>query len=207
MKPWIQTFTGKQFFPLHPKPQQICIRDIAHALSNICRFNGHSLRHYSVAEHSVRVCCLLNDRGPAEQLWGLLHDAAEAYLGDIVSPVKPRLFVHFAGVCQYADETHSFSRIEDELLRLVIERFGLTWPMPESVKAADRTMHATEVRDLLGKCEVKWQHELGKPHPHRIPDHREVGMPCCPELWEREFLEEFERLSKLLKSENHEKHE
>src|SRR5271156_4912831 len=80
---WIQTFTGKKFYPFNPKPQDIDIRDIAHALSNICRFTGHTKRFYSVAEHSRNVAKLV----PAHmKLQALLHDASEAYLCDIARP-------------------------------------------------------------------------------------------------------------------------
>ena len=81
----MQTFTGRLFDPFNPDPALIDLRDIAHALGNICRFGGHSRRYYSVAEHSILVASLVPEplRLPA-----LLHDAAEAYLGDIITPIK-----------------------------------------------------------------------------------------------------------------------
>jgi hypothetical protein len=85
---WIQTFTGKQFWPLDPRPDEVYIEDIAHALGNICRFNGHCLRFYSVAEHCFHVS---HKVVPGLALMGLLHDAAEAYVCDVVRPVKPYL--------------------------------------------------------------------------------------------------------------------
>jgi uncharacterized protein len=86
MEPWIETFTGKQFW--FTDPFQICIEDIAGALSKICRFTGHCSDFYSVAEHSVLVSFLV----PKElQLSALLHDASEAYLSDISSPLKEML--------------------------------------------------------------------------------------------------------------------
>ena len=87
---WIQTYTGRQFWPLDPRIEDIDIHDIAHALSHQCRYSGHCLRFYSVAEHSV----LLSHHVAGEHmLWALLHDAWEAYLaaipeverGDLVS--------------------------------------------------------------------------------------------------------------------------
>lgn len=82
---WIQTYTGRQFWPLDPKPEEVCIEDIAHALSQQCRYAGHTIRFYSVAQHSVEIAL----RVPrAAALWGLLHDAAEAYLVDLPRPVK-----------------------------------------------------------------------------------------------------------------------
>jgi hypothetical protein len=82
---WIQTFTGKQFFPLEPDIELIDLMDIAHALSLQCRFAGHCRHFYSVGQHSLIVASLAP---PEYILEALLHDAAEAYLGDISRPVK-----------------------------------------------------------------------------------------------------------------------
>ena len=90
---WIQTYTGKCFTPLDPKPEDICAEDIAHHLSNLCRFSGAVNDFYSVAEHSVR--CFWYARevlspGPPSPLHlaVLLHDAAEAYIIDLPRPIK-----------------------------------------------------------------------------------------------------------------------
>src|ERR1035441_1601867 len=80
----ITTFSGVRFWPLIPNPADIRIEDIAHALSNQCRFGGHTREFYSVAEHSVRVSQLCT---PENALWGLLHDASEAYLSDVTAPI------------------------------------------------------------------------------------------------------------------------
>lgn len=89
---WMQTYTGRAVYPMDLRREDICIVDIAHALSMQCRYNGHSLRFYSVAEHSVLIARWLRDRhGDAVALEGLLHDAAEAYLADVPRPVKPFL--------------------------------------------------------------------------------------------------------------------
>ncbi len=92
---WIQTYTGKKFYPMDSKVEDICIEDIAHSLSLLCRFNGHCTEFYSVAQHSVFVSNLVGKREEKTDIFfkrlarlGLLHDAAEAYLGDIVSPIK-----------------------------------------------------------------------------------------------------------------------
>lgn len=82
---WIQTFTGKKFPLDKPDPALIDIEGIAHALSLLCRFNGHCTRFCSVAEHSVHVAREIDLDLAME---GLLHDAAEAYLGDVHSPLK-----------------------------------------------------------------------------------------------------------------------
>lgn len=87
---WIQTVSGRQFWPLEPKADDVDIGDIAHALSMKCRYSGHTQKFYSVAEHSVHISnALLRDGwSPTTALWGLLHDAAEAYLPDIARPIK-----------------------------------------------------------------------------------------------------------------------
>ena len=85
----IQTYTGKPFNPLAGENEDcgpIELMDIAHALSHLCRFNGHTKRFYSVGEHSLYVSTLLEYHGPSIQAWGLLHDAAEAYLADLWLP-------------------------------------------------------------------------------------------------------------------------
>lgn len=82
---WIQTFSGRQFFPLEPRVEDVCIEDIAHGLSNLCRYAGHCECFYSVAQH----CLLVSRVVPREHaLRGLLHDASEAYLIDVPRPIK-----------------------------------------------------------------------------------------------------------------------
>lgn len=150
-KSWIQTFTGKQFFPLNPSPEDLDIRDIAHALSLQCRFNGHCLQFYSVAEHSVRVSEWLEGE---LSLWGLLHDAAEAYLGDVVRPLKRQL--------------DTYNEIETRLLRVVADRYGLSWPMPEDVAVADTRLLAAEARDIMAPPPAPWELMGLEPLPMRI---------------------------------------
>src|SRR6267378_1608096 len=84
-KAWIVTYSGLQFYHLAPTPEMVCIEDIAHALSQTCRWTGHTKFHYSVAQHSIYCSFLV----PAEHaLAALLHDASEAYLGDMNRPLK-----------------------------------------------------------------------------------------------------------------------
>lgn len=136
-KCWLQTYTGKRIFPLDPDPEQIDIRDIAHALANQCRFAGHTKRFYSVAEHSYHVSFMLGTV-PALALWGLLHDASEAYLVDLPSPLK-----RDSGLGRlYAD----YERV---LMRAVCIRFGLPEEMPASVHSADRAVLASEANTLM----------------------------------------------------------
>src|SRR5712664_1181267 len=83
--PWIETFTGHAFYLLDPRPEDILIEDIAHALSQACRFTCHTRRFYSVAEHSYHIAVLCEKE---YKLGGLLDDAEETYLGDMNRPLK-----------------------------------------------------------------------------------------------------------------------
>jgi uncharacterized protein len=122
---WIQTFSGRAFYPLDPQVADVDLVDIAHALSQICRYAGHCRTFYSVAEHSV----LLSYAVPYElRRWALLHDASEAYISDIPRPIKP----HITG----------YAAIEDAIMRCVADRFDLIYPEPPELKEYDtRILH------------------------------------------------------------------
>lgn len=149
-KGWLQTYTGVQFWPLDPKPEDINLADIAHALALQCRFGGHSIGFYSVAEHSVRVSQELPDD---LKRWGLLHDASEAYLTDIPKPLKISM--------------PDYNRFEDVVLQAVAKRFGLDWPMPDRVHFMDAVMLATEQRDIMAPPPVPWN-KMPDPLPSKI---------------------------------------
>ena len=138
---WIQTYTGIPFWPLEPRPEEINIEDIAHALSNQCRYSGHCEEFYSVAEHSVRVSLVVPEQ---DALWGLLHDASEAYLVDLPSPLK-----------HHSDMGHLYSEIEEHLMEVIQKRFGLG-EKPNSIKQADNILLFTEMRDLMKSSPVLW---------------------------------------------------
>ena len=129
----ITTFTGKNFDPFMPDIDLIDIVDIAHALSLICRFGGHCREPYSVAQH----CLLVSSMVPPEYaLAGLLHDAAEAYLGDIPTPIKAL----FPG----------FKDTELEMLVSIAEKFEVFGMGADIIKAADREALKIEMRHLMG---------------------------------------------------------
>ncbi len=116
MDGWIQTHGGRAVDPLNPVASSLAIDDVAHALSHVNRFTGHTRKPYSVARHSLAVSYLVKLRGGTSQaqLWALLHDATEAYLNDIAAPVKQSPIF---------DE---YRRAESRLQRLVRERFGVS---------------------------------------------------------------------------------
>jgi 5'-deoxynucleotidase YfbR-like HD superfamily hydrolase len=124
---WIQTYTGKEFYPLEPEIEKIDIEDIAHALSNICRYTGHCKRFYSVAQHSLigaQYFIKLGDNEHAKQF--LLHDASEAYLCDIARPVKQHI--------------GNYKEYEDHLLNLIFHKHGLEYPYDYKVKSIDEAL-------------------------------------------------------------------
>lgn len=135
----MQTVTGRRFYPLDPRPEDFDIVDIAHALSMVCRFGGHTPVWYSVADHSVRVARVVGGAGGtcSEQFCGLMHDAAEAYVGDVVWPLK------------IAQEMSGYKDVERNIERAIAEKFGLPHPFPPIVKHADLRLLATEKRDLM----------------------------------------------------------
>lgn len=181
MDGWIQTFTGRKFSPLAPRPEDVDIRDIAHALAMKCRFNGHCSTFYSIAEHSVRVSWLLEQQGPRGALWGLMHDAAEAYLPDLGGPIKKHFYVHDG------PKTESFDAAEDRLLAIIARALHFDPIDYETVREADLTLLLTEARDLLGPPPEPWNMPNG-PLKERIT-------PWPPAAAEKAFLERFAELT------------
>jgi hypothetical protein len=151
---WIQTYTGKKFYPLDPRPEDICIEDIAHALALTCRYNGHCKFFYSVAEHSVRSIST-TDLLPelAEQRWLLMHDAAEAYIGDVPRPIKPML--------------SEFKEIENYILKVIGFKFQLGNIPHNKIERADRILLSTEKRDVMVSG-TEWFIPLPNPMEKRI---------------------------------------
>lgn len=154
MDTWIQTYSGKRFDFMDPDPESIDIEDIAQALSMQCRYNGHIRSFYSVAEHSVHVAALMSN--PFERFPALLHDAAEAYIGDMVSPLKRMM--------------PEYKEIERRVESAIRRRFNLI-PMPEEVKLRDLQMlivekHALHLHPALHEweCERTHGHDLPKVH-------------------------------------------
>lgn len=152
---WLQTFTGKAVDLFEPRTDQMDIRDVAHALAMQCRFNGHTREFYSVAEHSVRVAieCFKRSGGLRTAfVAGLLHDAAEAYVGDMVQPLKRGFEIIFGLQVFRATE----ERIQTALLRSLHMSPGARPMHEELVKDVDVALCATEARDLLGVAPRPW---------------------------------------------------
>lgn len=150
----LTTHSKIEFDLIRPSPASVRIDDIAHALSMLCRFAGHTT-FYSVAEHSVRVAELL---GPPLVLEGLLHDAAEAYIVDVPSPVK------------HLPEMAGYRELDRRITSVIRERFELVGDIPRAVHRADEILTVTECRDLFGEIVLaRW--DLAKtiaPLPCRI---------------------------------------
>jgi uncharacterized protein len=139
---FMQTASGRKFWPLDPRADEVHIEDIAHALSMQCRYGGHCVRFYSVAEH-----CVLMARAvaPEHALWALMHDAAEAYVADVPRPLKR----HLVG---YKDA-------EAKVMAAICERFGLPPEMPAEVKDADERILADEVCQNMRPMDWHWEHD------------------------------------------------
>lgn len=136
---WMQTVSGRQFWPLDPRADEVHIEDIAGALSKLCRYGGQCLRFYSVAEHCVHVA---NAAPEGIKLAALLHDASEAYLSDVIRPIKSHLT--------------NYMEIEAGLERVIAQRFGLTWPMPAEVKRLDTAILADERDQVMATPPIPW---------------------------------------------------
>jgi len=136
---WIQTYTGKKFWPLDPRPEDVDIEDIAHALSMTCRFGGHCVKFYSVAEHSALVSAYVP---PEYALEGLLHDATEAYLVDLSRPIKQFM--------------PAFIQAEKHLRKAIAERFGLEPEEPPIVCEIDRRILTDERNQNMVPSPEKW---------------------------------------------------
>lgn len=172
---YIQTYTGSHFWPHDPKPSEIHILDIAHALSQQCRFSGHLSEFYSVGQHCIEVANLL----PKElQLWGLLHDASEAYLIDLPSPTK-----------RGNSLGDLFREVEDGITTAIALKYNLPKEFAKSreVKEADEQMLISEARSFF-LTEPTWlraaQQGSGKFWTYPLT-------PLAPKEVEMEFLRKF----------------
>lgn len=167
---WMQTFTGRAYYPGDPKPEEIFIEDIAHALSMQCRYGGHCDLHYSVAEHSILISHMVP---PEDALAALLHDATEAYVVDLPRPVKALL--------------PEYRVLEAKNWYAIAKCFGLSLVLPDSVHKADNQILHSEREQNMGKPPADWGIK---------DDGSRVLLPFWP-AWkaEREFLSRFYELT------------
>lgn len=145
---WMTTASGVRFYMLEPREEDVLIEDIAHALSHICRFGGHCREFYSVGQHSLHVARILEEAFPQRpMLWmgGLLHDAAEAYLGDMVRPLKMQM--------------DAYRQAEANLEWVIEKRFALqlTREDRQAIRLADDKALMTERRDLVNHMGHDWE--------------------------------------------------
>jgi len=150
-KIWCETYSGMRVYPTYFQECGVNIEDIAHALSNQCRYNGHTKKFYSVAEHCVHMCDYAMDEGrtAAEGLHALLHDACEAYIGDIPRPIKcavPKL-----------------KEVETEIDRVIGKVFGLPAKKPDWLDELDARIVVDERAQAMSRSGHKWVHDVLEP--------------------------------------------
>lgn len=171
---WMSTYTGGRFYPETLTENEYRIEDIAHGLALQCRFGGQSREFYSVAQHSVMVSELVP---PEHALWGLLHDASEAYLIDLPRPIK-RL-----------QQLEGYRSLERAVMTALLSTFGLPDTEPMDVVWADNGALVAEAK-MLGLWNPHWVVAL-------LP---EASIPSIPYSWspleaEARFLRRFRELN------------
>lgn len=178
---YITTYTRKHFDPVHPDPELICIQDIAHALSMICRGNGHVSTFWSVGEHCI--CCAREalGRGYSNRLAlaCLLHDASECYMSDVPRPLK--------------QEMETYKAIENRLLQVIYQKFlgsGLTEEEERLLKEIDDDLLWYDLDVLLEEKQTGKPPKLHSKLDYTVRPFREV---------EKEYLELFERIRNMRK--------
>jgi uncharacterized protein len=176
---WKQTFSGKQVDFINPDPEQLCIEDIAHALAHTCRYTGHTQYFYSTAEHSIiLVNYIWSNLGYSkqDQFTMLMHDAAEAFLGDISSPLKALL--------------PDYKKIEKNFEKVLANKFGFEYPLPDRLKQLDKRIILDEVKYLFAESVGNWEHDDYEPLNVEI-----AGL--SPDQAKRKFLYMFHNLKHL----------
>lgn len=155
---WITTASGRNVYLADPRPEDIDVEDIAHALSHLCHWVGHARRFISIAEHSVLVSHQFGH--PGEALWGLLHDAPEAYLGDVSRPLKRML--------------PEYSRLEALWMAAIRDAIHLPHSEPPDLKRADNAVLMAEAEQLM-------------PNPDDYREHFGAPADARVESWDHEY--------------------
>jgi len=171
---WMQTYTGKQFFPFSPIVDSIDIVDIAHALAMTCRYGGHCKQFYSVAQHSVLVA---EKAAPHNALRALMHDSPEAYTGDLIRPIKKH------------PEMAVFEWVEETIEKAICAKFDLPFRiMNPEIKRLDNRILGDEREQVMTHTDDEWWH-IGEPLGVKIE-------PWPPEIARGKFLDAFELYSR-----------
>lgn len=141
---WIETYTGTQFYFGAPTPDMIKLEDIAHVLPRLARYNGHTTRFYSVAEHTCVMRDWVKARGgsPRDCLTALHHDDAEYIIGDLPRPIKWKM--------------SQFKEVESKLDQVLALTFGTEWPMPKWLKDIDSRILKDERRQVMRRSDNEW---------------------------------------------------
>jgi hypothetical protein len=175
---WMQTVSGRQFWPLDPRPEDIDIEDIAHALSMQPRYGGHCRHFYCVAEHSDLVSREAELRFGDKRISraALLHDASEAYLVDIPRPIKAHL--------------SNYKELEARLCEVIATKFGVAYPWPAEVHEIDERILLDERNFLLGQSPAP----LGDGWPDHLEPLGAVIRGLTPYQAKAAFMERFREL-------------
>lgn len=182
------TYTGLKFWPCDPWSTEVCVKDIAHHLSLQCRYAGAVERHCSVAEHCVNISRVVP---PQYAAYGLLHDAPEAYVGDLLNPIK------------HQPELVGFVDIEARVQKAINARFRLVWTdeIVEIIKDVDDRIVLDETAALSSKPEE---------YIERVPGKAPLGIKVYGWPWEAAEMMFMQRYRELFPSgeccQNHERH-
>jgi hypothetical protein len=156
---WQQTYSGTKFDLLNPQADLVDLQDICHALSQLCRFGGHTKYFYSVGEHCLRARLIVKDKDILTQLYVLMHDFTEAYVVDVPRSIKLML--------------KEYKPLEERVAVAIAEHFKIPWPMNQHyagiVHECDEIMLATEARDALYGGPKNW-----------IPTHKPLFQTISP---------------------------
>lgn len=144
-----ETYTGKKVYIFNPTVESLDLADISHSLSMVCRFGGHTKKFYSVAEH----CVILSNVVPEEHAkWALMHDASEAYFGDLIRPIK------------HTPALKGYREAEKNIQKVIAKKFGLPSEIPSIVKEFDSHLLYTEAKEMFMNFDLSYFDKKGYRH-------------------------------------------
>ena len=182
---WIELVSGKQFYFGAPTDDMIQVEDVAYALSYLCRYNGHTKRHYSVAEHCVLMADWVKRHGggPRECLTALHHDDAEYIIGDLARPVKNKI--------------PQFKELETLLDEAIAKKFGTIYPFPDWLKELDARILRDERTAIMNPSDNEWGTDELEPLNVRFMSIR----GRLPFLMRKQFLKRHRHLNAVWRAE------